>query len=66
MSAVDEKSPGVDHHDELQTVDTAIHIAHETNEKKISPWTWSMLRLYAALAVAYLCGYVVLHLLKPP
>lgn len=58
MSAVDEKTPGVDHHDDLHTVDTAVHIAHETEEKTISPWTGSMLRLYLVLTVAYLCGYV--------
>lgn len=65
MSTVDEKTPGVDHHDGLHTVDTAVQIAHETDEKKISPWTWSMFRLYAVLGVAYLCGYVVLHFVEP-
>lgn len=59
MSTLDEKHPGVDHHDEDQAVDTAVHIAHETEDKKISPWTGSMLRLYLVLAVAYLCGYVL-------
>lgn len=59
MSAVDEKTLHVDHHDDLHTVDTAVHIAHETEQKSVSPWTWSMLRLYLVLAVAYLCGYVV-------
>lgn len=60
MATMDEKTPDVNHqdHDDLQNVDDAVHIAHETGTKKISPWTWSMLRLYAVLGVAYLCGYV--------
>lgn len=58
MSTTVDKAPGVDHHDDhLQAVDTAVHIAHETEAKKASPWTPSMLRLYLVLAVAYLCGY---------
>lgn len=60
MATMDEKTPDVNHqdHDDLQQVDDAVQIAHETENKKISPWTWPMWRLYAVLAVAYLCGYV--------
>lgn len=62
MAAIDEKN-GVDHHDDEfgNNVDTAVQIAHETEDKKISPWTWHMFRLYAVLGVAYLCGYVYAH-----
>lgn len=59
MATADEKTPEVNHHDEdLHHVDTAVQIAHETEDKKVSPWTGPMLRLYAVLGVAYLCGYV--------
>lgn len=61
MATLDEKSAGVhsvDHHDDVQNIDHAVHIAHET-QGKTSPWTWPMLRLYLVLAVAYLCGYVI-------
>ncbi|CEJ80033.1 Putative General substrate transporter [[Torrubiella] hemipterigena] len=33
-----------------------IQLAHDSGEQKLSPWTPSMFRLYAVLAVAYLCG----------
>lgn len=63
MATADEKTPNIDHqdHDELQQVDHAVQIAHDTETKKISPWTWNMLRLYAVLSIAYLCGYVLLQ-----
>ena len=63
MATVDEKEIGVDsvaHHDNVPDIDQAVHIARETEVKKISPWTWPMIRLYLVLMVAYLCGYVPL------
>lgn len=61
MVSFDEKANGIDtvgHHDHVPDIDHVVHIANETEKKKISPWTWPMLRLYLALTVAYLCGYV--------
>ncbi|GKT84111.1 MFS monosaccharide transporter [Colletotrichum tofieldiae] len=37
-------------------VDTAVQIAHETQEGSYSPWTPSMFRLYGVLFIAYLNG----------
>ncbi|OHW98368.1 MFS sugar transporter [Colletotrichum incanum] len=37
-------------------VDTAVQIAHETQEGSYSPWTPSMFRLYGILFIAYLNG----------
>lgn len=59
MATTNEKNTGIGsvlHHDDVPDIDHAVHIAHETEEKKISPWTWAMLRLYLVLMVAYLCG----------
>lgn len=66
MATTNEKNTGMGsvlHHDDVPDIDQAVHIAHETKEKKISPWTRPMCRLYLVLMVAYLCGYV---LASPP
>lgn len=36
-----------------------IRLAHAVDDAQLSPWTPSMFRLYAVLAVAYLCGCLV-------
>lgn len=41
---------------DLNPVAVAIEIAEEVDSSKYSPWTWSMLRLYGVLFVAYCCG----------
>ncbi|KAK0101389.1 hypothetical protein ONS95_006564 [Cadophora gregata] len=40
----------------LNPIAVAIEIAEEVDSSKYSPWTWSMLRLYGVLFVAYCCG----------
>lgn len=62
---MDEKASVADRYDDLHTVDTAVHIAHETHKSKVSPWTWPMFRLYLVLGVAYLCGFVFLTVTRP-
>ncbi|GKT52111.1 uncharacterized protein ColSpa_12292 [Colletotrichum spaethianum] len=37
-------------------VDTAVQIAHDTQEGSYSPWTPSMFRLYAVLSIGTYCG----------
>ena len=56
MATVNEKETTVDHRDELYDADAAVQLAHEVDETVYSPWSTTMLRLYAVLAVAYLCG----------
>lgn len=65
MAETNEKAFDVDHHDKLHTIDTAVHIAHETAKSNVSPWTWPMFRLYLVLGVAYLCGFVFSSLAQP-
>ena len=43
-------------HYEVNEVATAVQLAHDVEETRYSPWTWSMFRLYLVLACAYLCG----------
>lgn len=38
-----------------------IRLGHAVDDAQLSPWTPSMFRLYAVLAVAYLCGCLVSH-----
>lgn len=44
-----------DHHD----VGSAVQLAQQVEEERLSPWTPRMLRLYLVLSVAYLCGCLV-------
>jgi hypothetical protein len=54
---VDEKEHAVTTSDLRENpVAIAIEIAEEVVSNKYSPWTWSMLRLYGVLFVAYCCG----------
>ena len=41
---------------ETRLVDSATQLAEDVERNKPSPWTASMFRLYACLAIAYLCG----------
>lgn len=51
MSAEKEMSgPAKDLSPEVH-VDSAVHIAHETQDRKYSPWTPSMFRLYGVLCI---------------
>ncbi|KKK12677.1 hypothetical protein ARAM_003361 [Aspergillus rambellii] len=36
--------------------DSEIRVAHDALNAKCNPFTWSMIRLYGCLAIAYLCG----------
>jgi len=56
MATPNEKDTAFDHRDELHDADAAVQLAHEVDETVYSPWTFTMLRLYLALGVAYLCG----------
>ena len=56
MATANEKETAFDHRDELHDADAAVQLAHEVDETVYSPWTFTMLRLYLALGVAYLCG----------
>jgi len=58
VPAVDEKENVMssDLKTDLNPVAVAIEIAEEVDSSKYSPWTWSMLRLYGVLFVAYCCG----------
>lgn len=58
LPAVDEKENVMsrDFKTDLNPVAVAIEIAEEVDSNKYSPWTWSMLRLYGVLFVAYCCG----------
>jgi hypothetical protein len=56
MASVNEKETAFDDRDELQDADAAVQLAHNVDETVYSPWTFTMFRLYLALAVAYLCG----------
>lgn len=51
----------VDHHEETHDNDVgvAVQLAHDVDQERPSPWTFSMFRLYAVLGVAYLCGCLV-------
>ncbi|KAI3542797.1 MFS monosaccharide transporter [Colletotrichum filicis] len=42
--------------DAAAEIDTAVHIAHQTQSGAYSPWTPHMFRLYAVLFIAYLNG----------
>lgn len=39
-----------------KSVDTAVQIAHDVDERKYSPFSPSLLKLYAVLLIPYLCG----------
>lgn len=54
--ATDTKEPLELEHRPDDEVATAIQLAHEVEETRYSPWTFSMLRLYLVLACPYLCG----------
>jgi hypothetical protein len=56
MATANEKETAFDHRDELHDADAAVQLAHDVDETVYSPWTFTMLRLYVALGVAYLCG----------
>ncbi|KAG4437504.1 hypothetical protein IFR05_007014 [Cadophora sp. M221] len=58
LPAVDEKENVMssDFKTNLNPIAVAIEIAEEVDSNKYSPWTWSMLRLYGVLFVAYCCG----------
>jgi hypothetical protein len=60
VPTVDEKenimSNSNDFKTDLNSVAVAIEIAEEVDSSNYSPWTWSMLRLYGVLFVAYCCG----------
>lgn len=56
MATANEKETAFDHRDDLRDVDAAVQLAHDVDDTVYSPWTFNMLRLYLALAVAYLCG----------
>lgn len=58
LPAVDEKENFMsnDFKTDLSPLAVAVEIAEEVDNNKYSPWTWSMLRLYAVLFVAYCCG----------
>ncbi|KAL6399271.1 lactose permease [Ilyonectria robusta] len=65
MGGIDQNSPhehekddgtNVDLKFEFTSVEHAAAIAHEAHDKKYSPWTASMFRLYGILFVAYACG----------
>lgn len=58
MAASTEKeTAAVEHHDEkLHATDVAVQLAHDADDRKYSPWTPRLLRLYLVLGVAYACG----------
>ncbi|GJN81305.1 hypothetical protein PLIIFM63780_004838 [Purpureocillium lilacinum] len=55
-SLSEKREATVDHSDTVPDVGTAVQLAHAAEERKSSPWTPSMFRLYLVLACAYLCG----------
>ena len=58
-SLSEKREATVDHGDTVPDVGTAVQLAHAAEERKSSPWTPSMFRLYLVLACAYLCGCLV-------
>ena len=63
LSSSNEKDQAFDHRDELHDADAAVQLAQDVDETVYSPWTTTMIRLYLALGVAYLCGQY--HFLQP-
>ncbi|KAK2593619.1 hypothetical protein QQS21_008667 [Conoideocrella luteorostrata] len=58
MTSFEKKQPDVDHHDHTFDAGAVIQLTEDLDEKKSSPWTFSLFRLYIVLACAYLCGCV--------
>lgn len=56
-SAPEKDAAAVDHADDTAAgTDAAVQLAHDADDTRYSPWSWSMCRLYLVLSLSYLCG----------
>ena len=57
--ATEAESPYEDNVSDSQDIGSAVQLAEQAEEQRLSPWTPRMFRLYFVLCIAYLCGCLV-------